>query len=75
MTENTPQPPRSYITKRQLGLGLALLGLAAILVPFVRDWLGGSYAGIGPAQRLILIAGGLVFLLGVSLVPLGDRPA
>ena len=72
MKENTP---RSYITKRQLGLGLALAGLAAILLPIVRDWLGGGYAGIGPVQRLILIAGVLVFLLGLSLIPLGDRPA
>lgn len=69
------QNPRPYITKRQLGICLALLGLAGVLLPFVRDWLGGSYAGIGPAQRLLLIASALVFLLGLSLIPLGDRPA
>ena len=64
------------ITKRQLGIGLILLSLFAVAGSFVIDFLGaGQFQGIGPAQRLALIAAGAVFLVGLTLLPLGDRPA
>ncbi|MCB8953705.1 MAG: hypothetical protein H6650_16995 [Ardenticatenales bacterium] len=64
------------ITKRQLGIGFALAGAGGALLPFARDWLGAaSYSGVGPTQRLILIACGFLFLVGLTLIPLGDRPA
>lgn len=64
------------ITKRQLGLmmsGLGLLGIVALLaVDLLR---AGEYDGIGPTQRAALLAVGAFFLLGLTLIPLGDRPA
>jgi hypothetical protein len=40
------------------------------------DLLGaGQFQGIGPAQRRALLAAGAAVLLGLSLLPLGDRPA
>ena len=64
------------ISKRGLGLGLVLLGITAVLGMFVIDLLGaGQFQGIGPAQRRALIAAGAAIILGLSLIPLGDRPA
>lgn len=64
------------MTKRQLGLIFILLGLGAIVGLFVMDLLGaGQFQGIGPAQRLAMIVAGFVALVGVTLWPLGDRPA
>jgi hypothetical protein len=64
------------MTKRQLGLVIMALGVLAIAASFVNDLLGGGdYQGIGPTQRLALLGAGLVILIGVTLLPLGDRPA
>lgn len=67
---------RRPISKRQLGLGLFLLGLLAIVGMLAIDLLGaGQFQGIGPAQRRTMLVAGLVAVLGLSLWPLGDRPA
>ncbi len=64
------------ITKRQLGLMIAGLGALAFLAILAVDLLrAGDYQGIGPAQRTALIAVSGFFLLGLTLIPLGDRPA
>ncbi|MCZ7669632.1 MAG: hypothetical protein M5U34_21880 [Chloroflexi bacterium] len=64
------------MTKRQLGLIIIASGVFAILASFVNDWLGGGdFQGIGPTQRLALLGAGFVILVGISLLPLGDRPA
>jgi len=64
------------ITKRQLGIGFILLGLVAIIATFAVDWLGaGNFQGVGPAQRVALIGAGLAIVVGITLLPLGDRPA
>jgi hypothetical protein len=64
------------ITKRQLGIGFILLGLVAIIATFAVDWLGaGNFQGVGPAQRVALIGAGLVIVVGITLLPLGDRAA
>jgi hypothetical protein len=64
------------ITKRQLGLFFIGLAVLAIVGSFVYDFLGGGqFSGIGPAQRLALIGAGLVGFVGITLLPLGDRPA
>lgn len=64
------------ITKRQLGLGFIALGTTAILLLFVRDLLGASqFQGIGPMQKIALLGAGLVILIGITLTPLGDKPA
>lgn len=64
------------VTKRQLGLLFILLGVGAAAAMFGMDVLGaGQFQGIGPAQRRALLAAGAAVLVGLSLLPLGDRPA
>ena len=64
------------VTKRQLGLLFILLGIGAAAAMFAIDILGaGQFQGIGPAQRRALLAAGVAVLVGLSLLPLGDRPA
>jgi hypothetical protein len=64
------------ITKRHLGIVALAAGLVAVAGVLAVDLVGaGQFSGIGPAQRWALAAGGLVVLLGASLIPLGDRPA
>ena len=64
------------VTKRQLGIMFIALALLAIVGSFVYDLAGGGqFSGIGPAQRLALTGAGLLGLVGLILLPLGDRPA
>jgi len=64
------------VTKRQLGIGIALFGLIMGIAILATDWVGaGNETGIGPLQRLALVGAGALFLLGATLVPLGNRPA
>ncbi len=64
------------MTKRQLGLGFVALGVTAVIGIIGVDLIGaGNFQGIGPAQKLALMAAGVVVLVGLSLLPMGDRPA
>lgn len=64
------------MTKRQLGYLFILAGVAGGVGFLAIDFLGaGQFQGIGPAQQLALAGAGLLLLLGLSLLPLGDRPA
>jgi hypothetical protein len=64
------------MTKRMVGIALLLLGLAIAGSTVAVDLIGaGRWGGLGPAQQLALIVGGIVALTGLSLIPLGDRPA
>ena len=64
------------MTKRQLGIlfiifgGLAIGGLLGL--DLVR---AGQYQGIGPAQKQAMLAAGVTILVGITLLPLGDKPA
>ncbi|MFK7800708.1 MAG: hypothetical protein AB8G95_03660 [Anaerolineae bacterium] len=63
------------ITKKWLGIGLASLGTVGIIGSFANDLLNLSeYQGIGPSQRMAILAAGLLILVGVSLIPLGNKP-
>ena len=64
------------ITKRQLGIFLALfgaLGFGAILLIDVIDV--GRQGGIGPAQSLALGVMLAAAIIGLTLIPRGDAPA
>ncbi len=64
------------VTKRQLGLLFIIIGIGAAAIMFAMDMLGaGQFQGIGPAQRRALLAAALVVCVGLTLLPLGDRPA
>lgn len=64
------------MTKKQLGVAFILLGLTAAVALLVVDLIdAGNFQGIGPAQRLGLAGAGILLLVGLSLIPLGDRPA
>ena len=64
------------MTKKQLGIIFILLGVIVIAGMFLMDAVGaGQFQGVGPAQRLAMLAAGGVILVGVSLLPLGDKPA
>ncbi len=59
-----------------VGLALTVLGLLMAVGIVAVDWVGaGQGSGLGPAQRMALLAGLGVCLVGLSLIPLGDKPA
>jgi hypothetical protein len=64
------------VTKRQLGILIISIASLVLLGSFLVDWLGaGNFTGIGPFQRMALIGSGFGILVGLSLLPFGDRPA
>lgn len=64
------------MTKRQLGFTFIAIGVLGVLGLFGMDLLGaGQFQGIGPAQRLALLGMGSIILVGITLLPLGNRPA
>lgn len=64
------------ITKRLLGIIFILVGALAIIGSIVMDLLGGGqFSGIGPAQQKAMLAAGIVIVVGITLLPLGDKPA
>ena len=64
------------ITKRQLGIALAVFGgLGALAVLGVDLLQAGRQGGIGPAQAMALVIMLAALLIGLSLIPLGDAPA
>lgn len=64
------------ITKRMLGIGFIVIGVLGVAAMFVRDLTGtAEFEGIGPTQRLAILAGAALILVGLSLLPFGDRPA
>ncbi|MFZ0548470.1 MAG: hypothetical protein WAM60_23685 [Candidatus Promineifilaceae bacterium] len=53
-----------------------MIGFLGIAAMFARDLTGtADFDGIGPTQRLAIIVGGVIILVGLSLLPLGNRPA
>lgn len=63
------------MTKRQLGLLFIGLGVVGIIGSFVVDLFSASgFQGIGPTQRWGLLAAGAIIVVGLTLLPLGDKP-
>ncbi len=68
-----PDPP---VTKRQLGWLFVLAGALFIVGALGADLVrAGRQSGFGPVQLRLLGAGALLLLFGLSLFPLGHRPA
>jgi hypothetical protein len=64
------------MTKRQLGFTFIALGISAVVALLAIDLIGaGNFQGVGPTQRVAILGAGIVTLVGLTLVPLGDRPA
>jgi hypothetical protein len=64
------------ITKKQLGWLIIFAGLGADVVLLIGGRLGaGDWAGVGPVERALLLAGLGVALLGAPLLRLGDASA
>lgn len=64
------------LTKRQLGLVLLLLGSLGFVGILAIDLLDvGREGGIGPAQQIALALMLGAVLVGLTLLPLKDRPA
>ena len=55
---------------------VAAVGLVGIAGVMAVDLVGaGKWDGFGPAQKQAMAACAVIALIGVSLLPLGDRPA
>lgn len=68
--------PTFTLTKRHLGLLLAIGGAAAAIAILGVDVLdAGREGGIGPAQQIALAASLVTALVGLTLIPLGSAPA
>jgi hypothetical protein len=68
-----PDPP---LTKRQLGWLIISAGVVLVVVSLGADVVGaGQFAGLGPAQKQVLAGGLALVLFGLTLFPLGHRPA
>ena len=64
------------ITKQQLGGGFIVFGAMMVLAMIINDLSGTSdFGGIGPLQRNLYITAVIIALIGVSLLPLGNKPA
>ena len=64
------------LTKRQLGIFMAAVGILAFGAILAVDILDvGREGGIGPAQAFALLVSATVTVIGLTLIPLGDTPA
>ena len=68
------------ITKRQLGIGFMGLSILISVSAFAIDWWRSSHLDaftplIGPVQGASLAGAALLFFVGLTLLPLGKRPA
>ena len=68
--------PNYTVSKRQLGILISFVGIIAFIGLLLLDVVGGGReGGIGPAQQAALILSGIATLFGLTLIPLGDKPA
>ncbi|MDX1663456.1 MAG: hypothetical protein R3272_06660 [Candidatus Promineifilaceae bacterium] len=64
------------LSKRQLGWLLIAIGVFGLVLTLSVELMGGGMSsGLGPAQRVALMAAFALAFVGLTLLPLGDRPA
>ena len=64
------------MTKRHLGIFIALIGLAAAGGTVAVDAAGaGEWGGFGPLQQIALGVGLVALVVGIILICVGNRPA
>jgi hypothetical protein len=64
------------LSKRALGILLVLIGVGGFVAVLLIDVLdAGREGGIGPSQRIALAVLLAIALFGLTLIPLGSRPA
>jgi len=64
------------VTKRWLGIGFIALGVLGVFAAFINDIFSlTEYQGIGPAQRVVIGLSIIPIVVGLTLLPLGDKPA
>ncbi|MCC7207503.1 MAG: hypothetical protein IT323_09360 [Anaerolineae bacterium] len=63
------------ISKRALGVLFMLAGALAAAGILLLDRLRGGAADFGPSQQLGLAGAVALVIVGLTLLPLGDRPA
>ena len=65
-----------FVTKRQLGIVIAIVGVAGSVAIVAVDRLGaGEWSGFGPLQQIALGLGIALLAIGLLLIRVGDRPA
>jgi hypothetical protein len=62
-------------TKRHLGLVLMAAGVIVLVTMLAAEVFSATSTGIGTMQKLGIGAGILSLTAGLTLLPLGDRPA
>jgi hypothetical protein len=62
-------------TKRQLGAVLLVAGAMIVMAMAAGELFVSTSAGIGIMQRLGFVVGGVSAAVGLTLLPLGNRPA
>ncbi len=63
------------VTKRQLGLVLVAAGIVVIVGTLAVEWINSGPTRFGTMQKMALLLGALWAVTGVTLLPLGSRPA
>lgn len=63
------------LTKRQLGWLLVVLGITVAVVMVAAEVVDSDSGGFGTVQQIGTAVGVLAALVGLTLLPLGDRPA
>jgi hypothetical protein len=69
--------PDKPLTKRQLGIVALILSILMFIGIFLYDvvGLGSAEGGFGPTQKVALMTAAAAFMLGLSLIPLGNQQA
>jgi hypothetical protein len=63
------------VTKRQLGIVLVVAGIAVVIGTLAVEWINGGPTRFGTVQKMALLLGTLCAATGLTLLPLGSRPA